>query len=35
VSSKTEGMWKEDVVAYSEALCMPLSGMTEKRHKNW
>jgi hypothetical protein len=35
VSNETEGMWKEEVVAYSEALCMPLSGIIEEKHKNW
>jgi hypothetical protein len=33
VSGETEGMWKEEVVAYSEALWMPLSGITEKKRK--
>lgn len=32
VSGETEGMGKEEVVAYSEALCMP-SGITEEKRK--
>lgn len=32
-SGEMQGMWKEEVVAYSEALCMLLSGITEEKRK--